>query len=226
MNVYFVPKPAYCWNEKAHAEKKMKLYPSESKSAKIYGALVSSILPRPIGWISTVSETGQQNLAPFSFFNVASVHPPVLMFCPLNTLSKRSKDTLRNVRETGEFVHNVTSRLMLAKIDETSEPLPYGESEADAAQIKLVSSDLVRPARVEESPISMECRVLDIKSFGSEPLSGHVVFGEILVIHIQDSVLTNNNYVDIHKLDVIGRVGSDYYCSVDHLIKSDKNLLG
>lgn len=195
---------------------KIELTPSETNSIDLYKLLVSAVMPRPIAWVSTVSKEGIDNLAPFSFFNAVSVKPPILAFAPALKEANGApaeKDTLRNVRETGEFVVNVVSRDLVEKMNETSFDYAPNESEFDAAGLTREPSSLVKPKRVAESPINFECKLYQIIDFGREVQSGSLILGEIVKIHLRDSVFKNGK-IDMAALNPVGRLGGLWYCGI------------
>jgi flavin reductase (DIM6/NTAB) family NADH-FMN oxidoreductase RutF len=149
--------------------------------------LNSIVGPRPIGWVSTLGSSGVRNLAPYSFFNLFCYRPPILGFC-----STSAKDSLRNARESGEFVWNLATRELAERMNTTSAPVGYDVDEFELAGLTPVASRLVRPARVAESAVNFECRVTDIlnlKDRNGTPTASWVVFGEAVAIHIRRSLL-------------------------------------
>jgi len=176
-----------------------------------YGWLITTILPRPIAWVSTLSPEGRGNLAPFSFFQGVTANPPTLMISPVNTREGAKKDTVRNLEKIPEFVVSLVPHRLAEKMNATSATLPYGESEFEKFGIASAPSDRVRPARVAEAPVSFECRVHSIVHIGEGPLAANVVFGRILQAHVDDSVLGEDGYPDPARLDLIGRLGRQSY---------------
>src|SRR3954447_16497653 len=155
----------------------------------VYRAIVGVVTPRPIAWVSTIDGDGRVNLAPFSFFNAFGANPPVVVFSPTLRRDGSKKDTLLNVEATGEFVLNAAVEPLAAQVNLSSKDLPYGESEADLAGLTLLPSVKVKPPRVAESPVHLECRVRQIVPLGTGPLAGNLVVGEVLVLHVDDAVL-------------------------------------
>ena len=176
----------------------------------VYRLLVNAVAPRPIAFVSSVSEDGVPNLAPFSYFMAGGANPPSVAFSPTNSRDDQPKDTLRNVRATGEFVVNVVSYAMRDKMNQSSAEYPYGVSEWEPAGFTPVPSVQVKPARVGESLIAMECRVHQIITHGPGPLSANYVIGEVVYFHVAQSILTDNK-IDAAKVDYIGRMGGDWY---------------
>ena len=174
-----------------------------------YRLLSTAVTPRPIGWISTTSPAGVDNLAPYSFCNVVAVDPPVVMFAPVG--SRDLKDTPRNVRETEQFVVNTVTQELVEQMNATSATLPAGESEFDEFSIERADSVVVDPPRVAAAKVAMECELYDLIEVGSSVL----VLGEVVHVHVDESVLTNGN-IDIDNLATVGRLsGSQYASTVD-----------
>ena len=190
--------------------------PSDISHSELYGILLNSVAPRPIAWVSTVSATGQLNLAPFSFFNVACVDPPLLMFAPglrkssVDGNRAEAKDTLRNIRETKEFVVNIVTYELAEAMNITSGEYDASVNEFELAQLTPQPSTIVRPPRVAEAPVSFECRLHQILDFSPAPTSGSLVIGEILSIHMDDAHLKDGK-LDRNSLDLIGRMGGMQY---------------
>ncbi|HEX2100551.1 MAG TPA: flavin reductase family protein [Candidatus Synoicihabitans sp.] len=177
-----------------------------------YNWMISTITPRPIAWVSTVSAAGVTNLAPFSFFQGVTSNPPTLMFVPVNTRDGERKDTVRNLEATPEFVVNLVSADLAEPMNRTSALLPYGESEFDTFGIAAAPSERVKPPRVAAARVAFECTLHSILPIGEGPLAANVVFGRILCAHIHDAVLDERGRVDPDKLDTIGRMGGEDYC--------------
>jgi flavin reductase (DIM6/NTAB) family NADH-FMN oxidoreductase RutF len=178
--------------------------PDEFGSA--YRLLSTAVTPRPIGWISTTSTEGVDNLAPYSFFNVVAVDPPVVMFAPVG--SGELKDTPRNVRETEQFVVNTVTRELVEQMNATSATLGPGESEFDAVEIDRADSVLVDPPRVAAAKVAFECDLYDWIEVGGSVL----ILGEVVHAHVDDSALTEGK-LDIEKLDTVGRLAGSQYAS-------------
>ena len=190
---------------------------SEISYGELYGILLNSVAPRPIAWVSTLSASGQHNLAPFSFFNVMCVDPPLLGFAPGLREPKRPeaqhgepKDTLRNIRETREFVVNIVTFELLQPMNVTSGEYDASVDEFEIAKVTPVPSRFVRPARVAESPVSFECKLHQVLDFSPAPTSGSLVIGEIVSIHMEDAHLKEGK-LDRNSLDLIGRMGGIQY---------------
>jgi flavin reductase (DIM6/NTAB) family NADH-FMN oxidoreductase RutF len=181
------------------------------KPRDAYNWMISTIMPRPIAWVSTVSLEGKTNLAPFSFFQGVTSNPPTLMFVPVNTRDGTKKDTVRNIEQVGEFVVNLVSFALAEKMNATSAMLPYGESEFDAFGIESVASERIRPPRVAAAPVAFECTLDRFVHIGEGPLAANVVFGRIQVAHVADDVLATNGKPDPGRLDLIGRMGGETF---------------
>jgi flavin reductase (DIM6/NTAB) family NADH-FMN oxidoreductase RutF len=182
--------------------------------ASMYKLLVGSVVPRPIGWISTISIEGVHNLAPFSFFNVASANPPHVLFCPtIRGTDGGRKDTLHNVRDTGEFVVNIVTQTLAEAMNLTSTELPADVDEFAIAGLTIAPSQTVKAPRVAESPIHFECQVAHIIDLGG----GHVVIGRVLHVHVDERVLIGEDKIDIHALQPIGKLAGNAYTRVTDL---------
>ena len=181
------------------------------KPREAYAWMISTIMPRPIAWVSTVSLEGKTNLAPFSFFQGITSNPPTIMFVPVNTREGVKKDTVRNIEEVAEFVINVVPFALAEQMNASSAMLPYGESEFDAFGIESVPSERVRPPRVAGAPVAFECSLDRFVHIGEGPLAANVVFGRIEVVHVDDAVLGPNGKPDPGKLDLIGRMGGETF---------------
>lgn len=190
-----------------------------SDVVEVYRLLTDVVTPRPIAWATTVDGEGRVNLAPFSFFNAFGANPPVVVFSPTLRRDGSKKDTLLNAEATGEFVLNAAVERLAAQINLTSAELPRGESEADLAGLTLLPSVKVKPPRVAESPVQLECRVVQILPVGGKPLSANLVIGEVLLMHIADEVLADNGRVDPAKLRTIARLGADWYTRTSDLFQ-------
>ncbi|RJP39056.1 MAG: flavin reductase family protein [Phycisphaerales bacterium] len=173
----------------------------------VYKLCVTFVVPRPIALVSTVSADGVRNLAPFSFYNMVSANPPVVMFCPGTPSKGGKKDTLRNVEATGEFVVATVTHSIADPMNQASASLPPEVDEFEYSGFTPRPALHVRPALVAESPVNVECRLDRIVSFGDLPGAGNVVFGRIIAIHVGDAVLAEDGLCDPLKLDAIARLG-------------------
>jgi flavin reductase (DIM6/NTAB) family NADH-FMN oxidoreductase RutF len=189
----------------------MTITPSEHDYRDIYKLMVGAIVPRPIAFVSTISPEGIRNLAPFSFFTGISANPPVICFCPMNRGSDGGrKDTLRNIEAVKEFVVNVVSEEFAEQMNVSSAEFPPEVDEFEVSGLTPVASDLVKPPRVKESHINMECRLVQIVDVSAKPLGGSLVIGEVLRFHIDDALFQNYK-IDPDKLHAIGRMGGPTY---------------
>jgi flavin reductase (DIM6/NTAB) family NADH-FMN oxidoreductase RutF len=177
-----------------------------------YKILIGAIVPRPIAWVSTISASGVTNLAPFSFFNGICSDPPALLFCPTTPADRDAKDTLRNIRETREFVVNIVTEANVAKANQTSAPYPPEVSEFAAAGVTPIASAVVRPPRVAESPIHLECELIQIVEVGERRTgSGNVVIGKLVYAHIAEEAWDAKHRIDINRIKPVSRLaGNDY----------------
>ncbi len=185
-----------------------------------YKLIAGSVVPRPIAWVSTVDAAGVANLAPFSFFTAASANPPVLCFCPSVREAKNglraTKDTLENIRATGEFVVNIVSEETVEAMNQTAAQLPPEADEFVAAGLTAIAGELVRAPRVAEARVQMECRLLRIVEVSSLPMGGSLVLGEVVRFHVSDTVLEPGLHVAPEKLRAVGRMaGSGYVRTSD-----------
>jgi flavin reductase (DIM6/NTAB) family NADH-FMN oxidoreductase RutF len=186
----------------------------------LYKILIGSVLPRPIGWISTLSPDGKPNLAPFSFFNAVCAQPPTLLFCPdIRNTDLNIKDTLYNVRETGEFVVNIVSESLAQAMVQTSAELPAGVDEFEFAGLKKAPSRRVKPPRVADSLVHFECELREIIVISNQPGGGAIVIGEIVHLHVSPEVLIDGDKIDPQKLQPIGRMGGYMYCRTTDLFE-------
>lgn len=175
--------------------------------------MAASITPRPIAWVSTLSAEGVANLAPFSFYNGVCPNPPAVVFSATNRRDGRPKDTLVNVRQTRQFVLNVVSEPLVHQMNLTAAELDYGVNEFDHAGLNPIASALVRPPRVREAMVHMECELLQVVEVGSGSLAGNLVIGQIVLMHIDDRVIAADGQIDAGLLATVGRLGGDLYCT-------------
>lgn len=183
---------------------------NEVSDARRYQLMVNSIAPRPIAWVSTLSEQGVANLAPYSFFTVASVKPPVLAFVPSNPADQQYKDTLLNLQATKECVVNVVPHDLAAAMNETAANLPPDQSEFAFAAIEQEASQQVAPPSVKASPVRYECRLREVVSMGDHAFAGQLVLLDVLNMVVLDEVL-EGDMISPEKLDLVGRMGGTYY---------------
>jgi len=188
------------------------LDPADSAAFK-RGVFNAIIAPRPIGWLSTVDGEGCANLAPFSYFNIVSNLPPILMFSCNTPEDRAAKDTLANVRLNGEFVFNLVGADQVAAMNETSSPVPYGIDEFEHFGIEKAACRMVAPPRVAQSPCSLECKVMKIVSFGGGDLGPqtNVTFGQVVGIHIAPGYLHDDGHFDTLAARPVSRLGGAEY---------------
>ncbi|MEO8774632.1 MAG: flavin reductase family protein [Gelidibacter sp.] len=186
--------------------------PKDLSTGKLHSYLLSAVAPRPIAFASTVDVDGNPNLSPFSFFNVFSANPPILIFSPARRVRDNSvKHTLENVEATREVVINIVNYDLVHQASLSSTEYEKDINEFDKAGLTMLKSDLVKPFRVAESPIQMECKVNDIIKLGTEGGAGNLIICEVIKLHISKEVLDSNQVIDQEKLDLVARAGGDYY---------------
>jgi flavin reductase (DIM6/NTAB) family NADH-FMN oxidoreductase RutF len=191
----------------------LSILPKELSVPKLHQYLLGSIGPRPIAFASTIDAEGRPNLAPFSFFNVFSANPPILIFSPARSgRSNTTKDTYNNVKVVPEVVINVVTYDIVHQMSLTSSPYPAGVNEFEKAGFTPVPSDLIGPFRVKESPIQFECKVNQVVELGQEGGAGNLIICEVIKIHIDENVLNADGMIDQHKIDLVSRMGGDWYC--------------
>lgn len=184
--------------------------PQREDYRNVYKLMVGVIVPRPIAFVSTISVDGRLNLAPFSFFTAISANPPVICFSPMIRGDNVCKDTLNNVRATHEFVVNVVSEDFKAQMNVCSGEYPAGVDEFEKSGLTPVASRLVKPPRVLESRVNLECRLVQIVDVSAKPLGGSIVLGEVVLFHVNDAIFDHFK-IDPDKLKPIGRMGGPTY---------------
>ena len=186
--------------------------PTSMMPADVYKLLIGAVVPRPIAFVSTVDTTNVKNLAPFSFFTVASSNPPAVVFCSsVPGRDRAMKDTLRNVLDTREFVLNVVSEEFAEQMNQCSATVPPEVDEFELSGLTALTSELVKPPRVAESQVQMECRLLQVVTVSDKPMGGNLVIGEVLRFHVAEGIM-NNFQIDPDKLRAIGRMAGVTYC--------------
>lgn len=186
--------------------------PKSLSTSKLHGYLLSAVAPRPIALASTVDKDGNPNLSPFSFFNVFSANPPVMIFSPARRVRDNTiKHTLKNAETTKEVVINVVNYEMVHQMSLSSAEYGEGVNEFDKSGLTMLDSDTVTPFRVAESPVQFECKVNNIIKLGTEGGAGNLIICEVLKLHIDDSILDENEGIDQKKLDLVARAGGSYY---------------
>lgn len=188
------------------------IIPGDVPTRDLHQYLLASVSPRPIAFASTIDADGRANLAPYSFFNCFSSNPPILVFSSnRRVVDNTTKDTLHNIIETGEVVINVVSHSIVRQMAVTSIQFPTGESEFAKSGLTPLKSDLVRPFRVEESPVQMECKLQEIITLGDKGGAGHLIICNVVRMHINEEIIDDRNRIDPDKIDLMGRMGRAYY---------------
>lgn len=186
--------------------------PKDLPTAKLHGYLLSAVAPRPIAFASTMDQNGNPNLSPFSFFNVFSANPPILIFSPARRVrDNATKHTLENAESTKEVVINVVNYDIVQQMSLSSTEYGKGVNEFEKAGLTMLKSDIVKPFRVAESPVQFECKVNNIIKLGTEGGAGNLVICEVVKLHINDAVLSESGSIDQEKLDLVSRAGGSYY---------------
>lgn len=190
--------------------------PKEIEIPKLHRYLLGSVGPRPIAFASTIDSKGNINLAPFSFFNVFSANPPIMIFSPARSgRTNESKDTYNNVKEVPEVVINVVTHDMVHQMSLASSPYDSDVSEFEKAGFTSLASDMITPPRVKESPVQFECKVNEVIELGEQGGAGNLIICEVLRIHVKESLLDQNEMIDQHKIDLVSRMGGNWYCRAD-----------
>lgn len=190
--------------------------PKELPIPKLHHYLLGAVGPRPIAFASTVDESGNDNLAPFSFFNVFSANPPIMVFSPARSgRTGATKDTYNNVKVVPEVVINVVNYDMVQQMSLASSPFASDVSEFEKAGFTPIASETIKPKRVAESPIQFECKVIEVKELGDGGGAGNLVICEVTRIHIKEDVLNEDQMVDQKKIDLVARMGGNWYCRAD-----------
>ncbi|MEP0213136.1 MAG: flavin reductase family protein [Cellulophaga sp.] len=193
-------------------KKTISIVPNEVTTAKLHGYLLGAVGPRPIAFASTVDKDGNPNLSPFSFFNVFSANPPILIFSPARRVrNNTTKHTLENVLETKEVVVNIVNYPIVQQMSLSSTEYAAGVNEFKKAGLTMLKSDVVTPARVAESPVQFECKVTKVEALGDEGGAGNLVFCEVVKVHVDTAVLDENGVIDQHKIDLVARMGGNWY---------------
>lgn len=186
--------------------------PKNTSIPKLHGYLLGAIGPRPIAFASTLDKDGHANLSPFSFFNVFSANPPIAIFSPARRgRDNTTKHTFENVKEVGEVVINVVTHAMVEQMSLASTEYPKGTDEFIKSGFTPLKSEKVKPFRVKESPVQFECVVKEVVELGAEGGAGNLVICEVVLIHVNESVLDEAGKIDQTKIDLVGRMGGDYY---------------
>ncbi|MGB0897202.1 MAG: flavin reductase family protein [Flavobacteriaceae bacterium] len=190
----------------------LSIHPKDISVPKLHGYLLGSVAPRPIAFASTVDADGNPNLAPFSFFNVFSANPPIMVFSPARSVKDNTtKHTLDNCIATKEVVINVVNHDMVHQMSLASTAYPKGVNEFEKAGFTMLASENVAPFRVAESPVQFECKVTDVIALGQEGGAGNMIVCEVVKLHIQEDILDDQGRIDQHKIDLVARAGGSFY---------------
>jgi len=201
----------------------MEISPSDMDWQSIYKLMIGSIVPRPIGWVSSIDRDGVPNLAPFSFFTAVCPNPPHVLFCPnIRRSDRQAKDTLNNIRATGEFVVNIVNKSLAQAMNISATEFPAGVNEFEQSGLTAAASVKVKPPRVAESPIQFECQLAHMVSMGEGIGSGSVVIGRVVHLHVDDSVLLEDDKIDVARLDPIGRLAGASYCRITDMFEMQR----
>lgn len=186
--------------------------PKAIPTAELHQILVSTVAPRPIAFASTISESGDSNIAPYSFFNVFSSNPPTMVFSSNRRVSDgTTKDTLSNVEHNMEVVINVVPHSLIRQMTVASIQYPIGVSEFDKSGLTPIPSDIVKPFRIKEFPVQFECKASKIIPLGEEGGAGHLIICEVVKIHLNEDILDEEGRINPHKIDLMGRLGRAFY---------------
>jgi flavin reductase (DIM6/NTAB) family NADH-FMN oxidoreductase RutF len=197
--------------------KMLTIDPKEISIPQLHQFLIGSIGPRPICFASTIDKDGKPNLAPFSFFNIFSANPPIVIFAPNNSgRDGTPKHTYLNVKEVPEVVINVVTLEMVEKMNVAAAPWEQGVNEFEKAGFSTLASDLIKPFRVAESPVQLECKVLEVKEMGTGGGAGNLVICQVIKVHINEDVLGEDGKISQLKMNLVGRLGGNWYCKTDN----------
>jgi flavin reductase (DIM6/NTAB) family NADH-FMN oxidoreductase RutF len=200
----------------------MQIDPSTTPVPEVYQYVVGVVTPRPIAWVTTLSPTGVVNLAPFSFYNAFGANPPIVVFSPTLRRDCTKKDTLLNLEQLGEFVVHAAVAPLAEQVNLTSKEIPHAESEVSLAGLTTVPSLKVRPPRIKEAPVALECKVRQIVPCGSGPIAANLVIGEVVMMHVADEVFDGKGGVDPRKLKTVARLGGAFWCHTSDLFEKPR----
>ncbi len=194
----------------------LSINPKEIPVPKLHHYLLGAVGPRPIAFASTIDKNGNRNLSPFSFFNVFSANPPIMVFSPARSgRTGETKNTFDNAKETREVVINIVNYDIVQQMSLSSSPYSKEIDEFEKSGLTPLASDIVKPFRVKESPVQFECKVNDIIELGEGGGAGNLIICEVVKIHINEKVLDGNGMIDQHKIDLVSRMGGNWYCRAD-----------
>ncbi len=186
--------------------------PQDLKVPELHGLLLGAVGPRPIAFASTINKTGMVNLSPYSFFNVFSANPPIMIFSPARRVrNNTTKHTLINCEETREVVINIVNYDIVQQMSLSSTEYPDDVNEFEKSGLTMLKSDIVKPYRVQESPVQFECKVKDIIKLGQEGGAGNLIISEVVKLHIAEDILDENGKIDQFKIDQVARMGGSWY---------------
>lgn len=186
--------------------------PKEVSTKELHGLMLGAVGPRPISFASTVDKDGNPNLSPFSFFNMFSANPPILIFSPSRRVrNNTTKHTLKNVLETREVVINIVNFDIVQQASLSSTEYAEGINEFEKSGLTMLKSDMVKPFRVAESPVQFECKVNEVQQLGKEGGAGNLVICEVVKMHIREEIMDENGKIDQHKIDLVARMGGNWY---------------
>lgn len=190
----------------------MRVDPKEVPTPVLHGHLLAAVAPRPIAFASTVDEDGNRNLSPFSFFNVFSANPPIAIFSPARRVrDNTTKHTLQNAEATKEVVINVVNHAIVQQMSLSSTEYGDGVDEFIKSGLTPIESEIVKPWRVKESPVQLECKVKEVVHLGENGGAGNLIICEVVMIHIDDDVIGEDGKIDQHKIDLVARLGGSWY---------------
>jgi len=195
-----------------HLQVMISIFPKDISTAKLHGYLLGAVSPRPIAFASTIDKNGNVNLSPFSFFNVFSANPPILVFSPARRVRDNTiKHTLENVLDIKEVVINIVNYDMVQQMSLSSTEYEKGVNEFIKAGFTELASTIVKPPRVAEAPVQFECKVMDVISLGSEGGAGNLIICEVIQLHIDEKILDAEGRIDPLKIDTVARMGGNWY---------------
>lgn len=196
----------------------MKINPADMNKKDLHELFVSAVVPRPIAFVSSIGNDGVFNLAPFSFFNPLCLKPAIIALCIGWKRDGQKKDTLRNIEYSKDFVVNVVTETLAEAMNKSSAEYPSEVDEFEEIGLTPGKADVVKSPLVVESPVNMECKLVQILEFGEIPTGSNVVIGEVILVHIRDD-LWIKDHIEMSKLKVIGRLGGDLYCRMTDLFE-------
>lgn len=202
----------------------MKIEPAGLDAHTVHGLFMGCVTPRPIALVSTMGENGVCNAAPFSCFTVMSMNPAIVGFAIGRRRGGSKKDTLINIEQSRDFVINIVSESIAQAMNQTAGDYPIDVDEFKEAGITPVASDRVRPPRVAESPIHLECKLVQIMEFGTFPRLHHFVVGEVLLVHVRDELMSGG-VIKADRVKAIGRLGEDLYCRTQNVFEMKRPII-